>query len=110
MSTLRLVYPQWQGGIINSFTPELKPEDANLGYSLGSKLLQFLAPENPNQATAVVPVSTAQPLDRSVTDGISNWPEIKEQTEAALQILDEHNPERIITLGGECAVSVAPFA
>ena len=77
---------------------------------MGSKLLQFLAPENPNQATAVVPVSTAQPLDRSVTDGISNWPEIKEQTEAALQILDEHNPERIITLGGECAVSVAPFA
>ena len=59
MSTLRLIYPQWQGGIINSFTPELKPEDANLGYSLGCQLLQFLAPENPNQATAVVPVSTA---------------------------------------------------
>ena len=110
MKTLRLIYPQWQGGIINSFTPELKPEDANLGYSLGSQLLQFLAPENPNQATAVVPVSTANPLDRTVTDGISNWPEIKEQTEAALKILDEHNPERIITLGGECAVSVAPFA
>jgi arginase len=27
-----------------------------------------------------------------------------------LEVIREHNPARIVTLGGECAVSVAPFA
>ena len=108
-NTLRLIYPQWQGGVISPLVPELTPADANLGYVLGSQLLDFLAPKNAEHKTAVVPVSTANPEDRRETGGISNWPEIKAQTLAAFEILNRENPDRIITLGGECSVSVAPF-
>lgn len=108
-NTLRLIYPQWQGGVISPLVPELTPADANLGYVLGSQLLDFLAPKNAEHKTAVVPVSTANPEDRRATGGISNWPEIKAQTLAAFEILNRENPDRIITLGGECRVSVAPF-
>ena len=45
-NTLRLIYPQWQGGVISPLVPELTPADANLGYVLGSQLLDFLAPKN----------------------------------------------------------------
>ena len=108
-NTLRLIYPQWQGGLISPLVPELTPSDATLGYVLGSQLLDFLAPKNAEHKTAVVPVSTANPEDRRATGGISNWPEIKAQTKAAFEILNRENPDRIITLGGECSVSVAPF-
>ena len=73
-NTLRLIYPQWQGGVISPLVPELTPADANLGYVLGSQLLDFLAPKNAEHKTAVVPVSTANPEDRRATGGISNWP------------------------------------
>lgn len=33
-----------------------------------------------------------------------------EQLRAALAILDEHEPDRVSTLGGECSVSLAPFS
>lgn len=109
-STIRLVYPQWQGGgSINpeAFMPELKAQDAVRGYYLGSQLLNFLAPET-NQTTVEVPVS----LDienRQVKNGIVSYDAILKQTKDALALLDENNPERIITLGGDCAVSVVPF-
>lgn len=57
-STLRLIYPQWQGGgtCLSGLVPELKPEDAACGYFLGSQLLNILAPEI-KQTTVQVPVS-----------------------------------------------------
>ena len=45
MNTLRLLYPQWQGGDIASLVPELNKEDSSLGYYLGAELLEFLAPK-----------------------------------------------------------------
>lgn len=45
-STLRLIYPQWQGGTIVHWVPELPPDDASRGYYLGVYLLNFLAPES----------------------------------------------------------------
>src|SRR5215813_9610764 len=105
-STLRLIYPQWQGGIIPHLLPELSPDDASQGYYLGAQLLNFLAPVN-DQKTVEVPVS----LDinnRATEKGISARNVIVKQTKAALEILNENNPERIVTLGGDCAVSVVP--
>ena len=46
MNTLRLIYPQWQGGDIASLVPELSKKDSSLGYYLGAELLEFLAPKN----------------------------------------------------------------
>jgi len=106
-TTLRLIYPQWQGGIITSLVTEVAPDDASRGYALGSHLLQFLAPQS-GQKTAEVPVSL-DVNDRAVKNGINSYDAILKQTKSALEILNENNPERIITLGGDCSVSVVPF-
>src|SRR5215831_2884767 len=106
-STIRLVYPQWQGGIVAHLIPELPPDDASRGYYLGAQLLNFLAPDN-HQKIFHVPVSL-DINDRATEKGINSYNAILRQTKAALAILQENNPERIVTLGGDCAVSVAPF-
>src|SRR5699024_6504331 len=45
-----------------------------------------------------------------VPDGIESREVVVSSLERALTILAEHDPERVLTLGGECSVSVAPFA
>eukprot|EP01053_Blabericola_migrator_P008571 Blabericola_migrator_1__8570@NODE_4483_length_1132_cov_443_726761_g1345_i4_p1_GENE_NODE_4483_length_1132_cov_443_726761_g1345_i4NODE_4483_length_1132_cov_443_726761_g1345_i4_p1_ORF_typecomplete_len313_score48_78Arginase/PF00491_21/6_1e37GP57/PF17594_2/0_18_NODE_4483_length_1132_cov_443_726761_g1345_i4771015 len=106
-STIRLVYPQWQGGVVTSYVTELPPEEAARGYHLGAHLLNFLAPNN-GQETLVVPISTAL-KERVKQDGVMDRDDIVDQTRAALEMLRVAKPDRIVTLGGECAVSVVPF-
>lgn len=106
-STLRLIYPQWQGGTISDLVPELAPDDASRGYYLGAQLLQFLAPES-DQNTLEVPISL-EIDNRDVDNGVTDRNIILKQSESALEILNENNPDRIVTLGGECSVSVVPF-
>ena len=107
-NTLRLIYPQWQGGDIAKWITEVKdPEQASRGYYLGAHLLDFLAPST-GQKTLTVPVST-ELCKRVVTDSVLDRDAIAQQTRAALDILDIEKPDRIVTLGGECSVSVVPF-
>ena len=106
--TIRLVYPQWQGGSIAQWITEVKdPEQASRGYYLGAQLLNFLAPDN-GQDTYTVPVST-DIVERKVTDGVLDKEAITAQTKAALDILNVQKPDKIVTLGGECSASVVPF-
>lgn len=105
--TLRLIFPQWQGGVITHWLPDIPSDDAARGYYLGSHLLQYLAP-NSAQRKAEVPVSL-DVNDRQVKHGINAYDAIFRQTRSALDIINEENPQRIVTLGGDCAVSVAPF-
>ena len=106
-STLRLIYPQWQGGIVNHWMPDLPADDASRGYYLGAQLLNILAPPSP-QKTVEVPISL-DINDRETDLGISARKVILKQTKAALELLHENAPEKIVTLGGECSVSVVPF-
>lgn len=107
--TVRLVYPQWQGASIAQWIPEVKnPDDAARGYYLGAELLNFLAPKNPSHKTLTVPVSL-EVGDRKPQDGVIDRDTIAAQTRAAVAMLKAENPDRIITLGGECSVSVPPF-
>lgn len=108
MNTLRLLYPQWQGGDIARLVPELSKEDSSLGYYLGAELLEFLAPKNVTSKTAKVPISLE--YNRESKNGILNYDEIVAQSKAALEILNAHKPDKILTLGGECSVSVVPFS
>lgn len=106
--TIRLIYPQWQGASIVSLIPEVKnPDDASRGYFLGAQLLNFLAPDS-GQETFIVPVSI-ELEDRQVTDGVLDRDIIVRQTRTALDMLRVSNPDKIVTLGGECSVSVVPF-
>ena len=103
--TIRLIYPQWQGAnIVNLITEVENPNDASRGYLLGAQLLNFLAPDN-GQETLTVPVAT-EITDRKVTDGVLDRDIIARQTRAALDMLQVSNPDKIVTLGGECSVSV----
>ena len=106
--TIRIIYPQWQGGIISHWIPELKPEDSSRGYYIGAKLLNILAPQNNNHETLEVPVSL-DIKNREIKNGIIDYDFIVSQTKNALDILNKNNPDKIITFGGECSVSVVPF-
>lgn len=108
MNTIRLIYPQWQGGDIARWIPEIEdPADASRGYYLGAMLLDFLAPAA-SCRTFTVPVSTEW-TGRTVTDGVMDKEAILKQTRAALDIISVAEPDRIVTLGGECSASVVPF-
>ena len=103
-----MIYPQWQGASIVPLIPEVKnPDDASRGYFLGAQLLNFLAPDS-GQETLTVPVSI-ELEDRQVTDGVLDRDIIVRQTRTALDMLRVSNPDKIVTLGGECSVSVVPF-
>lgn len=108
MKTIRLIYPQWQGGDIARWITEVpNPDDASRGYYLGAQLLNFLAPNN-NQKTFTVPITMAI-AERKVIDGVLDRDIIIKQSKAALDILNMEQPNKIVTLGGECSVSVVPF-
>ncbi len=111
MTTLRLIFPQWQGGKsanIARYVPELAPADAATGYHIGAQLLAWLAPPHTGP-TATVPVSL-DCADTAEAHGIFAYQAVKQQLAEALAIINRHAPDKILTLGGECSVSVAPFS
>lgn len=108
MKTIRLIYPQWQGANIARWLPNLPEEDASRGYYLGAILLDFLAPKSGNE-TYTVPVST-DITERVEKNGVLDHDIIASQTRAALDTLNIANPDRVVTLGGECSVSVPVFS
>ncbi|MDE6226773.1 MAG: arginase family protein, partial [Muribaculaceae bacterium] len=105
--TIRLIYPQWQGADIARWIPILPPEDASRGYYLGSMLLEFLAPKSDCE-TFRIPVST-DTSHRVTIDGVLDRDILTLQTKAALDTLKIANPSKVVTLGGECSVSVPVF-
>lgn len=109
-STLRLVWPQWQGataGNIHALLPEFAYEEGRVGYAVGADVLQAVLPRH-DGPTTVVPVDMGdEGLEER--DGLEAKDAVLRQLAAAVEIVKEHDPERILTLGGECSVSVAPF-
>ena len=110
-STLRLSFPQWQGAhgpVVADLLPEVGLEAGQYGYHLGGRLLQTLAPtwDGP---VAEVPVSTA-PGPFEVDQGIYARSVVIDQLAGALGVLRSAAPDRVVVLGGECSVSVAPFS
>ena len=116
-TTLRLIWPQWQGaGYDNAglLAPELPVQVARRGYVAGARALAALLPPAVGP-TEVVPV----PLDELAgpdgpegsTSGIESRSAILAGIDAALERIGAHpQVERILTIGGECSVSVAPFS
>ena len=106
--TIRLIYPQWHGGVISNWIPELSEEDSSRGYFLGAQLLNMLASKNASQETFEVPISM-DISSREIKNGIMDYDFILNQSKEALKILEKNNPDKIIVFGGECSVSVIPF-
>ncbi|MDE5591773.1 MAG: arginase family protein [Helicobacter sp.] len=115
--TLRLIYPQWQGGDITSWFDDLTPSEATRGYILGAKILEILidsiTPQY-KQNTAVVTIEENLLLDnvgkRIAQEGIIDKEILMRQSQSAFTILEQKKPKKILTLGGECASSIPPFS
>ena len=110
-STLRLVWPQWQGAgtsSVRSLAAEFPFDVARRGYAVGSAVLEAVLPPHAGP-TATVPVEIGD-VGLEKVDGIEAKSAVVDQLGYALKIIRRHNPARIVTLGGECSVSVAPFS
>ena len=110
-STLRLVWPQWQGGgtsSVRSLAAEFPLDVARRGYAVGSTVLEAVLPAH-DGPTAWVPVEIGD-VGLEKVDGIEAKRAVVDQLARALEVVRRHRPARIVTLGGECSVSVAPFA
>jgi arginase len=108
---IRLLFPQWQGAcydMAGDLFPELPVDQLRTGYYLGSQLLQLMAPKS-DCATVEVPVSR-DASDTRTEGGIYARAPLLRQHKAAIELLRAADPSRIVTLGGECSVSVAPFS
>lgn len=109
--TLRLIWPQWQGAgrdNVAALLPEFPPAVARHGYAIGSRVLEAVLPDH-DGPTEIVPVKMEEPGEGS-TAGIESRSAILDSLTAAQEAIARHDVDRILTLGGECAVSVAPFA
>ena len=93
--TIRLKIPQWQGG-------------NNPTYSLGSELLSWLAPKNDQKKEIEVPIPVFEgPLEKE--NGVTGQSIVAANVDRTADVIAEENPDKIITLGGDCLVSQAPF-
>ncbi len=109
--TLRLYFPQWQGAGVESIRElfsEVPLEEARRGYAVGTAVLGAVLPAH-SGPTALVPVEFGD-TGLGKQDGIEAKEAVVAQLAAALEVIGRHNPGRILTLGGECSVSVAPFS
>lgn len=94
--TLRIKYPQWQGGI-------------NPNYVFGSELLSVIAPENPNDETVEIAIDNGFHNIKSTPHGIDFDKSLLEQKKYAENILLEKQPDKVIVFGGDCSVTQVPF-
>lgn len=95
-TTLRLIFPQWQGG-------------DNPVYQLGAQLSAWLAP--PSDAISIeVPVESPDGDPLLLEDGVIAKSAVLRQNAAAAAIIRSADPDRIVTFGGDCSVSLAPFS
>lgn len=93
---LRLIFPQWQGG-------------NNPAYHFGSHLLDWLAPE---AVGPVEKVAVPRPDGAALREegGIVARRALLDQVGDARRLIDKHRPDRLVVLGGDCLVDLAPFA
>lgn len=96
-TTLRLVMPQWQGGNVHD-------------YHFGSQLLAWLAPpaSGPVETVSVPEPKLGEAL--GVENGLLARAAVLRQARVARAAIERHRPDRIVTLGGDCLVDLAPMA
>lgn len=96
MKTIRLLYPDHVSGGLET-------------YYFGANLLQHILPQNKNQPLIKVNIAPPNGKEKVVTHGISAEDEVLAGIDDAKAKLEEAKPDSIITIGGNCLVSLAPF-
>ena len=96
MKTIRLLYPDHVSGGLDT-------------YYFGAYLLQYILPQNPNQPVVKVDIIPPNSKEKTVTNGIYAEEEVLSGIRDAQEKISKQTPDRIITIGGNCMVSLAPF-
>lgn len=96
MKTIRLLYPDHVSGGLDT-------------YYFGANLLRYILPKNPNQPIIKVDVLPPGNREKSITNGIYAEDEVLAGVRDAQKKIAAEEPDRIITIGGNCMVSLAPF-
>lgn len=96
MKTIRLLYPDHVSGGLDT-------------YYFGANLLQHILPKNAEQPVIKVEVVPPDGVEKNVTHGIYAEQEVLSGIKNAQGKLEQENPDRVITIGGNCIVSLAPF-
>ena len=96
MKTIRLLYPDYVSGGLDA-------------YYFGAGLMAHILPENEKQPLIRVNILPPTGKEKTVTDGIYGKEEVVSGIQDAMRKIELENPDRIITIGGNCMVSQAPF-
>lgn len=96
MKTLRLLYPDYVSGGLDT-------------YYWGAHSMAHIIPPNPRQKVVEVTVTPPDGSAKMVTDGIYAKEEVLAGIGDAKQKLHTEKPDRVITIGGTCLVSLVPF-
>lgn len=96
MKTIRLLYPDYVSGGLDA-------------YYFGANLLAHILPENNNQPLIKVEITSPDGVDKQISDGIYAKEEVLAGIQNAIVKIEKENPDKIITIGGNCIVSLAPF-
>ena len=96
MKTIRLLYPDYVSGGLET-------------YYFGAHLMAHILPGNERQPLVKVKIAPPDGREKRVTDGIYGKEEVLAGIREAMKAIEEERPDRIITIGGNCMVSQAPF-
>lgn len=96
MKTIRLLYPDYVSGGLDT-------------YYFGANLLQHILPPNGRQKLVRVNIEPPSDKERTVKDGIFALDEVIGGIRSAAALVESERPDRIITIGGNCLVSLVPF-
>lgn len=94
--TIRLIAPDWQGGN--------KRE-----YYFGAELLSWLAPKNDYHKEIKLDIEAPFHEELVKENGVVAQSIVKQNVSMASKVLKEETPDKVITFGGSCLVSQAPF-
>ena len=94
MKTIRLLYPESVSGGLTT-------------YRLGARLMAALLPENDAQPLVKIDVPALGDVDPAVTNGIASEAAVLDSIRKARAALEREAPDRVITVGGNCIVSLA---
>lgn len=96
MKTIRLLYPDYISGGLET-------------YYFGANLLAHILPQNDNQPLLKVGIPAPDGRERSIIDGIYGKDEVLAGIRQAGKVIEDAKPDKIITIGGNCIVSLASF-
>lgn len=96
MKTIRLLYPDYVSGGLEE-------------YYFGANLMAHILPENKNQPVVKVEITPPDGSEKKIKDGIYAKDEVISGIKDAMSKLEAEEPDRVITIGGNCIVSQASF-